>query len=236
MMARETARWDYEVYGATLVPQDFLWFSSYDALGISSTEAVIHNYALAYALNRFERTIAWDTLPRYEEDLAGMPYYCTPARAKKEVIRIGITYNAVDERTQRTDSEQTMNTPMHGQRRVIVPFLHRGARTEPVEFAFYLFTPRGSVPPRLIRLGKKRAPVRLSYRPLTDGRLVRRTDTPTHLVNPLDVAGRIRSFWPISVPPNLLLDSATIEDDWFFVSGPDFVHIPRRLSERSLAA
>lgn len=231
MMVSDPAQWSYEVYGAALVLQDFLWFSSYDALGISSTEAVIHNYALAYALNRFERTIAWDTVPHYDEDLAKMPFYCTPARAK-EVVRIRITYNAVDERTQRTDCEQTINTPMLGQRRVIAPFLGRGSQAEPVAFSFYLFTPRGSVPPRLIRLGKKRAPACLSYRLLTNGRLVRRTDTPTHLVNPLDVAGRIRSCWPISVPPNLVLDSATIEDDWFFVAGRDIVHVPRRLSER----
>jgi len=233
MMVRDPARWEFEVYDATLALQDFLWFSSYDALGTSSTEAVIHNYALAYALNRFERAIAWDTLPRYEEDLAGMQYYCTPARAK-EVIRIGITYNAVDERSQRTDSEQTINTPMLGQRRVIVPFLRRGARAEPVEFSFYLFAPRDTVPPRVIRLGKKRAPVRLEYRLLTDGRLVQRADTPTHLVNPLDVVGRIRTFWPISVPPSLVLDNATIEDDWFFVAGRDVVHVPKRLIGRSL--
>lgn len=234
-MAPDSAPWNRQVYAVTLVPQDFLWFSSYDALGISSTEAVIHNYALAYALNRFERAIAWDTLPHYEEDLSRMPYYCTPARAR-EVVRIGITYNAVDERTQRTDSEQTINTPMLGQRRVIVPFLRRGPRAQPVEFSFYLFAPPGTVLPRLVRLGKKRAPVRLNYRLLTGGRLVRRTDTPTHLVNPLDVAGTIRAFRPISVPPNLLLNNATIEDDWFFVTGRDIVHVPRRLSERAPSA
>ena len=232
-MAPDTAWWDCQVYAVTLVPMDFLWFSSYDSLGISSTEAVIHNYALAYALNRFERAIAWDTLPRYEEDLSRMPYYCTPARAKKEVVRIAITYNAVDERTQRTDAEQTINTPMLGQRRVVVPFLRRGPRAEPVEFSFYLFAPPGAALPRLVRLGKKRAPVRLDYRLLAGGRLVRRTDTPTHLVNPLDVAGTIRSFWPISAPPNLVLESATIEDDWFFVAERDVVHVPKRLSERA---
>ncbi len=232
MMDPDPAWWDRQVYAVTLVPQDFLWFSSYDSLGISSTEAVIHNYALAYALNRFERAIAWDTLPRYEEDLAKMPCYCTPARTN-DVVRIRITYNAVDERSQRTDSEQTMNTPMLGQRRVIVPFVHRGTRAEPVKFSFYLFAPPGAILPRLIRLGKKRAPVRLDYRLLTDGRLVRRTDTPTHLVNPLDVAGRIRTFWPVSIPPNLVLDSATIENDWFFVAGRDIVHVPKRLSERA---
>jgi CRISPR-associated protein Csc1 len=234
-MAPDTAWWDRQVYAVTLAPQDFLWFSSYDALGISSTEAVIHNFALAYALNRFERAIAWDTLPRYEEDLAEMQYYCTPARAR-EVVRIGITYNAVDERSQRTDSEQTINTPMLGQRRVIVPFLRRGPRAEPVEFSFYLFAPRGAVLPRLIQLDKKRAPVRLDYRLLAGGRLVRRTDTPTHLVNPLDVRSTVRAFWPISVPPNLVLDSATIEDDWFFIAGRDIVHVPIRLSERSPSA
>ncbi len=234
-MAPETGRWDRQVYAVTLAPRDFLWFSSYDALGISSTEAVIHNYALTYALNRFERAIAWDALPRYEEDLAEMQYYCTPARAK-EVVKIGITYNAVDERSHRTDSDQTINTPMLGQRRVIVPFLRRGTRAEPVEFSFYLFAPRGAVLPRLIRLGKKRAPVRLDYRLLSDGRLARRTDTPTHLVNPLDVGGTVRAFWPISVPPNLVLDGATIEDDWFFVAGRDVVHVPRRLRGRSPSA
>ncbi len=117
-----------------------------------------------------------------------------------------------------------------------MPFLRRGSKAEAVKFSFYMFAPPGAVLPRLVRLGKKRAPACLDYRLLADGRLVRRTETPTHLVNPLDVAGTIRTFWPISVPPNLVLDNATIEDDWFFVAGREIVHIPRRLSERSLAA
>lgn len=232
-MAPDPAWWDRQVYAVTLTLQDFLWFSSYDALGISSTEAVIHNYALAYAVNRFERVVVWDTVPHYEEELAGMQYYCTPARTK-EVIRIGLTYNAVDERSQRTDSEQTINTPMHGQRRVIVPFLRRGARAEPVQFDFYLFAPPGSHPPRLIRLGKKRAPVRLDCRPLTEGQVVRRTGAPSHLVNPLDVGGTVRACWPLSIPPHFLLDKAEIEDDWFFVAGQHVVHIPMRVAARAV--
>ncbi len=220
-----------QVYAATLQPHDFFWFSSYEAVGISSSEGVIHNYALTYALNRFERVIAWDVMPQYEAEIEQMVLYCTPARSR-EVARVGITYNAVDEQSLRTDAEQNINTPMLGQRRVVVPFLRRGLRAEPVQFFFYLFAPQGTQLPRVMRIGKKRAIAVLSYRLLT-GRLVRRTAVPTHLVNPLDIAGTVQAFWPISIPPNLLLDQAEIEDDWFLVAGRDVVHVPRRIIERS---
>lgn len=228
------AAWNLRVYAATLQLHDYLWFSSHDIAGVSSSEAVIHNYALTYAINRFERVISWNTGPQYEADLAKMALYCTPARAS-DVAKVAITYNAVDERSQRTDANQTINTPMLGQRRVIMPFVRRRLTAQQVSFSFYLFTPPDVVLPRIVRLGKKRALVGLQYRELSSGHLFRTTGEPTHLVNPTDVSGTLKSFLPISVPPNLVLDHVLIENDWFFVAGRETVHVPKRLLEDWIA-
>jgi CRISPR-associated protein Csc1 len=198
------------LYHAILRLDDYLWFASSERSAVVETETVLHNYALAYALNGPERAIEVGAAPHYTEDLKDVPLYPTPATPMSPSRRTTITYNAVDERTLLTDLREYIgkrNEPNLGQKRVIEP----GAR-----FRFYVFARGDAVAPRVFRLGKKRSPVCLERLDLLASAVARETSAePTHPLNPLDVSGRIVAYRPVAVPPHLLLDAAWIEDGHF---------------------
>jgi len=91
------------VYRCQLWLDDYLWFASSDISAVSTTEGVVHNYALAYALNRFDRAFGVGDVPTYAEDLAAMEVYPTPAAASN-TRRTSLTFNAIDTATQQTES------------------------------------------------------------------------------------------------------------------------------------
>jgi CRISPR-associated protein Csc1 len=201
------------LFYAVLEAHDFLWFASYDMSGLSSTEVVVHNYALSYALSRFERGVVFEQVPTYEADLAQMPLYTTPADLLAEgnpfAGKIKLTWNALDTRTQRTGDPRynKRNTPMIGRRVVVAPM---------TRFDFYVFTFDSSHPPGAIRLGKKRSPCRVRYVEMLQpvARRIEETFTPSHLVNPLDVSGRVEAFNIVNIPPHLLLRNTRLRDDY----------------------
>jgi CRISPR-associated protein Csc1 len=224
----------YDLYHVRLILHDYLWFSSFDSGATSTTVPILHNYALGYAINRYERGITFSSVPTYEQDLKEFAIYPTPGRANSAVRQV-ITYNAVDEMTQRTDSDQEHNTPMLGRRRVVLPYEGGNSTVSSAgryaSFEFFAFASRGALLPRIVRIGKKRCPAALEARLLDNVTLWFGSGTPDHAINPLDVRGALRRFVPISVPPSLLLDAAHIEDDWFLRAGTaGVVHVPARLS------
>ena len=90
------------------------------------------------------------------------------------------------------------------------------------------------MPRRVARLGKKGCPVRIAWEELPQpiAHLVEESSTPTHLVNPLDVSGRLLAYEPINLPPHLLLRRPEIVDDWIVRSGSRQVHVPARVMAR----
>ena len=220
------------LFYAVLEAHDFLWFASYDVSGLSSTEVVVHNYALSYALSRFERGIVFEQVPTYEADLAQMPLYTTPADLlvgdNPFAGKVKLTWNAMDTCTQRTQDPdfRKRNTPMMGQRVMVAPM---------TRFGFYVFTFDGNQPPGAIRLGKKRSPCRVRYTEIPSP-IARRVDepfAPSHLVNPLDVSGKVEVFNAVNIPPHLLLRNARLRDDYVVrrKEGRVYhaVHVPRRV-------
>lgn len=199
-------------YGV-LEAHDFLWFASYDVSGLSTTEVVVHNYALTYALSRFERGIVFEQGPTYQDDLAQMPLYTTPADLLVEdnpfAGKVKLTWNALDTCTQRTQDPDYIkyNTPMIGRRIVVAPL---------TRFDFYVFALNGDQPPAAIRLGKKRSPCRVRYTEIPKPVAHRASDTfaPSHLVNPLDVEGKVEAFNVVNIPPHLLLRNARLREDY----------------------
>ena len=222
------------LFHAVLETHDFLWFASYDVGGLSSTEVVIHNYALSYALSRFERGVVFEQVPTYEADLVRMPLYTTPADLLIEdnpfAGRVKLTWNAIDTRTLQTQDPDFVkrNTPMIGRRVVIAPM---------TRFGFYVFTFDGSQPPGAIRLGKKRSPCRVHYTGIS-GPVARRVEAfaPSHLVNPMDVSGKVEAFNAVNIPPHLLLRNARLRDDYVVrhKGGRRYhaVHVPERVLAR----
>ncbi|MBM3150545.1 MAG: type I-D CRISPR-associated protein Cas5/Csc1, partial [Chloroflexi bacterium] len=205
------------LYGR-LYNHDYLWFSANEISGVSMSLPVLHNYALCYALWDHFYAAGMGSTPQYQQDLAGMSLYATAGEAA-EAGRARITYNALDDRTLRTDTGPEANTPKLGSRVYLNPVYEGRDRPTPQQgYVFYAFTRDDFHLPGTTRLGKKRCPVRIRWeelaRPLA--RLEEQAK-PTHLLNPLDLSpcAKVVGFDVVSIPPHLLLRNATIANDWF---------------------
>ncbi len=223
------------VFFCKLYNHDYLWFSSSEISKISVTYPVIHNYALSYSLSDHSYGVYLGSTPRYEEDLARMPLYATPAVAEF-CTKTAITYNAMDDRTLRTDTGPPgALTPMLGQRVYINPVFQSSELSVIFGFRFYVFTFNGSVPRGVVRIGKKRIPARVEWEEIKNPRAIFKEDEvqPTHLVNPLDLTGEATRYEIISIPPHLLLRSASVKADWFVFAGRHAIQVPKRVIDRA---
>lgn len=226
------------VFAGRLYNHDYLWFSSNEISKVSTTLPILHNYALCYALSQRSHRICVGSTPKYAEDANGefdaMPLYATPAFAS-QVQRTTITFNAVDALTLTTGDSKTMNTPNMG-KRVYLNLLWELRDTEKPQlgYEFYVFAFDDYRLPRVFRLGKKGSPVRVRWEELPNAVAVFREQSqrPSHVVNPLDVNGKLISYEPISIPPHLLLRNVTLDQDWFVFSGRHAVQVPKRVLTR----
>lgn len=213
-----------KVFHVQLIPHDILWFASFDSGAVTVTEPAIHNYALSYAVSRFDRVVSHSEQPTYEADLEQMDWYATPARAL-HFSRLKFTWNAIDSMTQTTESPkfEKSNSPKMGTRHVLAP-------VPATKFELYLFSRTGENPPRMIRLGKKRAPCILVWEEVKhNGPMLVEEARPTHLVNPLDSTGHFEQYRMVSIPPSLLADDAYVRDGIVIRGGKHEVLLPKRL-------
>jgi CRISPR type I-D-associated protein Csc1 len=210
------------LFRLTLQPHDPLWFSSVEFSGQLISEPVIHPYALTFALANSGRVTGRPDGPDYDADLPA-ELYCLAAEGFA-LERVRLSYNAVDEMTNRTDTRMDLNTPRVGQRLAIQPSTAHG-------FMTYLFTRDDVVPRRVVRVGKKRAAVRVEHAEISPAvpRLLEQATEATHLVNPLDIRGDVRSYVPVHMAPHLLLREAVISNDWFILVGSERIHVPHRV-------
>jgi CRISPR-associated protein Csc1 len=226
------------VFAGRLYNHDYLWFSSHEISKVSTTQPYLHNYALCYALAQRSYRLCIGSVPKYVEDAEGefnaMPLYCTPAQAAS-VQRTTVTFNALDDLTQTTGDSKAMNTPNLG-RRVYLNLIWELLDTEhpKLGYEFYVFTFDDYALPSTFRLGKKAAPVRARWQELPHATAYfrERAERPSHVVNPLDISGRVVSYDPVAIPPHLLLRTATIEEDWFVFCERHAVQVPKRVLAR----
>jgi CRISPR type I-D-associated protein Csc1 len=227
------------LYSARLYNHDYLWFSSFEISKTAGTAPAIHSYALSYAISNYSYGVYFGGGPKYEEDLAAMPAYATPAHPVGETSLTRFTQNAINSVTLRTDDKPTgINSPSLGWRMVLDPVWRTvtGDR-DPAGFRCYVFARRDYRPPSVLRLGKKGCPVRLDLEEILSPIAIRTTSVvrPTHAINPLDVEGEIRAYQPIPIPPFLILRIADIQNDWFVFSGAHTVHVPSRFTDSGRA-
>lgn len=217
-----------------LYNHDYLWFSSTEIAKVSSAWPVIHNYALSYSLSQYSYGLSRGSFPNYEEDLASMPLYTTPALSSV-VTRTAITLNAIDDLTLRTDTGGKINTPNLGKRIVIDPYLELPREGHRLEggYLFFCFIRGGYRPPAVTRLGKKGCPVRIYWKRFESPRAFFQEESivPVHAVNPLDVSGEVVSYEPIILPPHMLFRRAEIRGDWFIKAYGRIVLLPKRVRE-----
>ena len=227
------------VFAGRLYNHDYLWFSSNEISKVSTTQPILHNYALCYALSQRSYRVFVGSTPKYVEDPASefdaMPLYATPAHAVS-VTRTTITFNAVDSLTLTTGDSKTLNTPNLG-KRVYLDLIWESATIEGPRkgYEFYVFTFDGYRLPGVVRLGKKGAPVRLRWQEIQSPVALFREgpQRPTHLVNPLDVSGRVVSYDPMMLPPHLLLRTVTLAEDWWVFGERHAIHVPKRVLARA---
>lgn len=227
----------YSLLEGRLYNHDYLWFSSTEIAKVSSTWPIIHNYALSYSLSQYSHGLSKGNYPRYEEDLASIPLYATPAVCSA-VTRTTITLNAVDDLTLRTDAGGKINTPNLGKRVAVDPYfeLPREGRRLEGGYNFFCFVRGGYRPPGVTRLGKKGCPVRIYWRRIESPRAFFREEAvvPAHPINPLDISGEVLSYEPIILPPHMLFRRAEIRRDWFVNADGRMVLLPKRVREESL--
>lgn len=218
------------LYSGRFYNHDYLWFSSFEISKTATTLPFIHNYALSYALSGYSYGVYQGNSPRYNEDIARMQAYVTPAKPLEAMARTRFTQNAVNSRTLRTDdAPKGRNSPSLGWRLVINPIWKKENSLS--GFSFYLFGRDGFRPPGVVRLGKKGCPIRLEWEEISPAVAIL-TDAvirPTHAINPLDIRGNIVSYEPVAIPPHLIFLEAEVSNDWFVFSGEHRVHIPRRI-------
>lgn len=226
------------VFAGRLYNHDYLWFSSNEISKVVTTLPVLHNYALCYALSHRSYRVCTGSTPKYVEDAEGefgaMPLYATPAQAKS-VQRTTITFNAIDSLTLTTGDSKAFNTPNLGKRvHLNLVWEPHDAQCPQLGYEFYVFTFDGYNLPRAFRLGKKGTPVRVRWEELSSAQAVlqEQPQRPTHVINPLDVSGQLVSYDPVAIPPHLLLRTATLQHDWFVLSGRHVVHVPKRVMAR----
>ncbi len=218
-----------------LYNHDYLWFSSNEISKVSVTLPVLHNYALCYAIAGHERGVALGSTPAYADDLARIPLYVTPAQSDRLVERTAVTFNALDSISLRTDLKPNVNTPDIGKRIYLDPVFERRTEERPHwGYTCYLFTFDRSQPRGAFRLGKKGCPMRVHWEEIEWAKAEFSADAkrPSHIVNPLDVTGRVLRYEPAALPPHLLLRSAEIAEDWFIERGLHIIHVPKSVLVR----
>lgn len=131
------------VYKCELIPEDFLFFVSYEFNTFTQMQPMIHNYALTYALAKTFNTGIRGTNPKYDE-LFTFDNYATPAMPLTNPKFVTHTYNSVCSRTNLTQS--SFNIPSLGRNRKITPYS--------TKFEFLVFSTGAKIPP-YIRIGKK---------------------------------------------------------------------------------
>lgn len=221
MSSIDLNKYNIRLFKCKMILQDYLWFASYDISSVSTTEAVIHNYALSYAVSRYDRGLMNNRGPTYDRDLSNMDFYALSARPV-EYKKVSLTYNALDNKTLTTDEFDRVkkNTPKLGKKNMITPLS---------TFEFYLFS-RGVTPTGLIRLGKKRSLARIQWQEIKEpvAAFEEECFTVDHIINPLDVVGDLKRYKTIRIPPFLLLEDVSIEKDWL-IKDNKFIHLPKRI-------
>lgn len=173
---------------------DFFFYASREYGRHAAIEPVINNFALNYAINNALPDIhsfVSGTKPRYEEDMAKIKLYATPAHPYVTAVAniaysvipwertnpIWISYNAVD--------STLLFSMEHKKRKVVVPMFGSYQRYPPLNsFEFFLFGGKG---PSVIRIGKKLIPVRLSYYKCYSIKIKNGIVSPSHPVNFIEI-------------------------------------------------
>lgn len=199
-----------KVYMGRLVLHESLYFATREVGRLYECGRYLHNYALTYALGLATAPYFHvDQVPRYVEELTPLNergVYVTPARGVK-IEYVLATFKYANNAYHVEMEKGSRNTPSFGRARELAVNS---------EFEFALLSEHEELQlPKWIRLGLWRSKVALKWEPAEAKVEKAKPERASLPLNPLDVAGKLRAFDLISMPPSSLVDHAFLATDWW---------------------
>jgi len=227
------------IYRCELELHDSLYFATREIGRLYETEAIVHNYALCYALGLVDsdryntqvseeheyRYFCREQVPMYEQHLSKLNdvgIYVTPARSLQHTSVLNTwkyannNYHVEMEKTQK-------NIPSFGRTKEIAP-----------ESAFEFFILSTNLLPKLpkwIRLGKWMSKAELTVKELEKIKEGNRDFIFHYPLNPLDVmfTHQVLSYDTVNMPPVSLIRNVKMNGHFYEVDG---LQIPARMEYR----
>ncbi|MEH2126520.1 type I-D CRISPR-associated protein Cas5/Csc1 [Nostoc sp.] len=229
------------IYRCQLELHDSLYFATREIGRLYETEALIHNYALCYALGLVDSQIYSTTVaeehsyryfcpeqvPKYEEHLTPLnqqQIYVTPARSLNHSSILNTwkyannNYHVEMEKTQK-------NIPSFGRAKEIAA---------ESKFEFFVISPKELKLPKWIRLGKWMSKAEVTVEPLPKPKITEGIFTCTHPLNPLDVmfTNQVISYDVVNMPPVSLIQNVQMRGQYYQFDGIQNLKIPVRIEYR----
>jgi CRISPR-associated protein Csc1 len=229
------------IYRCQLELHDSLYFATREIGRLYETEAMIHNYALCYALGLVDSEVYSTTVPeehsyryfcpeqvpKYEEHLTPLNQqgiYVTPARAVRHAAVLNTwkyannNYHVEMEKTQK-------NIPSFGRAKEIAP---------ESQFEFFILSEKELKLPKWVRLGKWMSKAELTVLPLS--KFQKRTGTFSfpYPLNPLDVmfTHQVISYDVVNMPPVSLIQNVQMTGEYYSFEDIKGLNIPARMTYR----
>lgn len=228
------------IYCCTLELHDSLYFATREIGRLYETEAVIHNYALAYILgfvdNYRYNTVAAEEdaytyfcaeqVPKYKQHLTPLNQqgiYLTPARAKRHTSVLN-TWKYADNHYHVEMQPTSKNIPSFGRTKEIAP----GS-----EFEFFAIARSSLEFPRWVRIGKWASKAELKTEILPIAQKYKAQEFIfSGVLNPLDTMtnNQVLSFDTINMPPVSLIQNVRLIGDFYSIEGHSELKIPCSLN------
>ncbi|WP_024547050.1 type I-D CRISPR-associated protein Cas5/Csc1 [Picosynechococcus sp. NKBG15041c] len=222
------------IYSCTLELHDSLYFATREIGRLYETEAVLHNYALAYILGFVDnpkyqtevstensyRYFCAEQIPKYKQHLEPLNkqnIYITPAKPKHHTSVLN-TWKYADNHYHVEVKPTSKNIPSFGRTKEIAP---------ESEFEFFVISKEKLNFPHWVRMGKWSSKAKLETKLLEiDKHYSNKEFTFPYLLNPLDVmkSNQILSFDTINMPPVSLIQNIHMIGDYF-----TFKNLPKQM-------
>jgi len=229
------------IYRCKLELHDSLYFATREIGRLYETEAIVHNYALCYALGLVDSQIYSTTVaeedsyryfcpeqvPKYAAHLTPLNVqgiYITPARSLHHSSILNTwkyannNYHVEMEKTQK-------NIPSFGRAKEIAP---------ESQFEFFLIAQKEIKLPKWIRLGKWMSKAEITVEKLPPPKTKTDLFTCTHPLNPLDVmfTNRVISYDVVNMPPVSLIQNVQMQGEYYDFDDVKNVKIPKQMQYR----
>jgi len=223
------------IYRCQLELHDSMYYATREIGRLYETEAVIHNYALCYALGLVDSEIYATTVteehsyryfcpeqvPQYEEHLTPLNeqgIYVTPARSLFHSSTLNTwkyannNYHVEMEKTQK-------NIPGFGRAKEIAP---------ESKFEFFIISEKTLKLPKWIRLGKWMSKAEVAVEEITKFKLKSGNFNYPYPLNPLDVMfnHQVFSYDVVNMPPVSLIQNVRFQGHYYEL---ERLHIPARM-------